>query len=303
MSVPSRFTGRLATAIGKPFVGGLSRRITRFYNPGTPIWDDEWDILLVLDTCRVDLLQQVADEYTFLPDPDTINSRWSVASMSEQWIERTFSETYASEISKTAYITGNPLTNKAVFAEIPVIIDEVWESAWDDNLNTIPPRPLTDRAINTWRERSNKIESMIVHYMQPHAPFIPDPDLGDYADPEDFGEGFTDIWHQIGDELTRKEIWAAYRENLRYVLDDVELLLENVDTERVVITADHGNAIGEFGQWGHPWDVLLPCIRNVPWVVTSGEDTQEYQPEIVDNETRSIDKTDVDKRLDALAYK
>jgi hypothetical protein len=54
-----------------------------------------------------------------------------------------------------------------------------------------------------------------------------------------------------GDE---EEIWESYIENLRYVLDHVEVLLENVDAEEVAISADHGNAKGEWG-----------CLRTPGW--------------------------------------
>jgi len=62
----------------------------------------------------------------------------------------------------------------------PAVLDEVWTYAWDNELNTIPARPITDRAISTWRQED--VNKMIVHYMQPHVPFIDRPDLGTYGD-------------------------------------------------------------------------------------------------------------------------
>jgi hypothetical protein len=38
-------------------------------------------------------------------------------------------------------------------------------------------------------------------------------------------------------------VWEAYLDNLRYVLDNIEELLQNVDG-KVVISADHGELFG-----------------------------------------------------------
>lgn len=288
------FTSSVAVlSVGRAFVEDI-------HNPGTPIWEDDWDVLLVLDACRVDLLKEVVDEYGFLPPADELETRWSIASMSNDWIERTFTDEYADVVGETAYVSGNPFTEKVQIAAPPAVLDEVWRYAWDGDLKTIPPRPMTDRAIETWRTRPDDVNKMIVHYMQPHVPFIPEPELGTHGGPDDFGKGFTDVWNRLGDDLDRDEVWAAYRENLRCVLDDIELLLENLDAERVAITADHGNALGEWGLYGHPGDALHPIIRRVPWVVTSGKDGETYTPSLStpDREVAS----DVESRLEHLGY-
>ncbi|MFB6125071.1 MAG: hypothetical protein ABEJ59_03840 [Halanaeroarchaeum sp.] len=174
---------------------GLSRMVAReVHNPGTPIRGEEWDVLLVLDACRVDLMPEVADEYAFLPAPEDLETRWSVASMSSDWLRRTFAAEYESDVAETAYVTGNAFTKDDVFAVEPAHLDEVWTDAWDEDVNTIRPQALTDRAVDTWRDRPGGVESMVVHYMQPHVPFVANPDPGEYTRPEDFGRGFADVW-------------------------------------------------------------------------------------------------------------
>lgn len=282
---------------------GVTRNFARnIYNPGTSIWEREWDILLILDACRLDLMKKVAAEYSFIGGPENVNSLWSVASMSEDWIERTFSKEYRDEVENTAYITGNAFTAKIDFPVEPAMMDEVWKRKWDEDVNTILARPLTDRAISTWRE--GNYERMIVHYMQPHVPFVDRPELGEYTEPEEFGEGFADIWDRVGSDLDKERVRAAYRDNLRYVLDDVELLLDNVDADTVAISADHGNAIGEFGVTGHPSDVLLPSIRRVPWIEMSAKDSGEYTPDPESPDESSIESdVDVTERLEHLGYR
>lgn len=280
------------------FVVANQRLVEAVGNPGRPIYEPDWDVLLVLDACRTDLLHEVADEYEFLGEIGTFRSR---ASMSEDWLARNFTPEYADEMARTAYVTGNPFA-RALDDDSFALLDEVWEYAWDEQYHTIPARPLTDRAIDTWRRREdNGVEQMVVHYMQPHAPFVPDPNLGSFGTPDDFGEGsFGSLWSEAGYTIPADEVWAAYRDNLRYVLDDIEVLLENMDAERVAVTADHGNAFGEFGLWGHDSDVLLPSVRLVPWAETTGRDTGEYEPSV---EPREADTAAVEDRLRALGYR
>lgn len=281
---------------------GVTRNFAKgVYNPGTPVWKRDWDVLLILDACRLDLMKEVASEYSFIDRPENVDSVWSVASMSDDWMERTFSEAYREDVENTAYISGNAFTAKVDFPVEPALVDEVWKREWNNEVNTILARPLTNRAISTWRE--GNFDRMIVHYMQPHVPFVNRPDLGEYTNPERFGEGFADIWGRIGSELDEDGVWAAYQDNLRHVLDDVELLLDNADADTVAISADHGNAVGEFGITGHPSDVLLPSIRRVPWIETSATDSGEYDPEYESaDESDGDSDVDVTERLKHLGY-
>ena len=265
-------------------------------NPGEQIWDRPWDVLVILDACRVDLLRQVTHKYDFHTDGGT---HYSIASKSNDWMRRTFVDAYREEVRETAYVSGNPFTAKVDFEVEPAIVDEVWRYAWNDRLATIPARPLTDRAIDTWRNRD--ADRMIVHYMQPHGPFVPEPDIGEYGTPDDFGDGFGSLWDRVGRDIPEPKVWNAYRENLEYVLDDVELMLENLDAETVAISADHGNAFGEWNVYGHPKDMLLPSVRRVPWVVTDAEDTQSYEPRTTVPD-RDADEDAVEDRLQNLGY-
>jgi len=275
-------------------------RIEMFGNPGTPVWSRDWDVLIILDACRTDLMKEVLNEYEFLPSRREMGTMYSIASMSDDWLRRTFAAEHAEDAAKTAYISGNAFTEKVEFESPPLILDEVWKTDWNDNLNTIEARPITNRAVHTWRNQRPK--RMIVHYMQPHAPFVRNPNLGDYTTPEEFGEGFAEIWPRVGKSLTYNEVWEAYRDNLRYVLDDVEILLENLDANTVAISADHGNAIGEWGAYGHPSDNLLPCIRRVPWIETTATDENTLDGSAPSKNTEA-DDLDVEDRLRALGYK
>lgn len=280
----------------------VSRNIASVYystvldDPET-IWGD-WNVCIVLDACRPDLLTEVTDEYGFLPRK--IPTIRSSGSTSTEWIEANFNTEFHRFLTETVYITGNPYTDQYSQLDELSLLDEVWRYAWDVESGTQPPRPLTDRAITVWRDQSP--ERMIVHYMQPHFPSIPDP-LDSKMDLESFGNEWTNsVWDQLAaGELTDERVWEAYLENCRYVLDEVELLLDNLDASRVVITADHGNAFGEWGCYGHPRDTPVPWLQQVPWVETTGADNRTHVPDTYTSKSR-VDTT-VSDRLSALGYR
>lgn len=265
-------------------VGGASRvifKLTRsrvgktvatLHSMGEPIFEQDWDLLIVLDACRLDLMEEVADEYAFLDEP--LNAITSVGSTSVEWMQKTFTDTYAPEIAETAYVTANPHSHSQIDANRFALVDDVWQYGWDEDAGTVRPRVITDRTITVWNESSPT--RLIAHYMQPHFPFLSDLDIR----PRD-GQG--DVWMSLREgDYTKDRIWAAYRDNLERVLDEVKLLAENVDAESIVITSDHGNALGEFGMYGHPPGFPLSCLRMVPWVKLAGTGPGDYSPDTYD---------------------
>jgi hypothetical protein len=133
---------------------------------------------------------------------------------------------------------------------------------------------------------------MIVHYMQPHFPSIPRPLA--------HGNKYDNVWKglMIG-RGNKEELQESYIANLRYVLNEVADLLENVDADRVAITADHGNGIGEWGVYEHPVGIPLDCVKTVPWYVTDAADERTRRPSV----DRNVEAGDsVDDRLRSLGY-
>lgn len=274
------------------YLGGL-RRADRIAGRGNPIYEEDWDVLLVLDACRADLMQEVADDYKFV---DTGSTR-SVAGGSRAWMQHNFVDEYADEMAETAYVTGNPFSEEILRARDFAVLDEVWKYGWDSDLNTIPAGAISDRTIH--HHRNQNPDRLIAHYMQPHHPFVPNPmDSGmnrdDLANPE------KPVWDRLQEgELEKDEVWKAYRKNLRYVLDEVKVVLSNIDADTVVITADHGNAVGEYDVYGHG-DIPLSAVREVPWCVTSATDEGTFESELSPDDTDEDIKTK--QRLRDLGY-
>ncbi|WP_200895636.1 hypothetical protein [Halorubrum saccharovorum] len=293
---------------------GLWYTLTSRWPLGTHVYDETWDLLVILDACRVDVLESVADEYDFI---ETVDSRWSVGSHSHEWLTQTFSTDYDDEIADTAYISGNGHTHET-FVEreyppdetVPFCwpnwrtvgteqfgqLDTLWETAHEDELG-VPPRAITDRTVEVARE--SEYDRVIAHYMQPHIPYIAGALAEDRSPTDVEAKGWKLL--ESGDADT-DEVWKLYEENLRLVLDEIELLLDNVDAETVVVTADHGNAFGEYSIYGHPEGMLLPCVRKVPWVVTSAVDEGSFEP--TGEYTKDADKiTDIEDHLADLGYR
>jgi hypothetical protein len=226
----------------------------------------------------------------------------SVASTSTEWMDVTFDDTYASEIAETAYVSANPYSqrlNKSKFG----LINHVWRDHWDDSLGTIPADPVTDHGIAV--ARSGKFDRVILHYMQPHFPFIGGTQFG-HLGREAFnigsGEG-QNIWRMIeSGTVDSEEAIEAYYDNLRYVFEFVKTLLENVDGQ-VVISADHANALGEWNMWGHRAYVPFRAVREVPWDKRDCVDSETYEPDVGLDDLKD-DRTaeGVNDRLRSLGY-
>lgn len=274
------------------YLGGL-RRADRIAGRGNPIYEEEWDVLLVLDACRADLMEEVADDYSFV---NTESTR-SVAGGSRAWMQQNFVVEYADEMAETVYVTGNPFSEEILSARDFAELDEVWKYGWNSNLNTIPAGAISDRTIHHHRARNP--DRLIAHYMQPHHPFVPNP-LDSGMNRDDLANPEKPVWRRLQEgELKKDEVWEAYRENLGYVLDEVKIVLSNIDADTVVITADHGNAVGEYGVYGHG-DIPLSAVREVPWCVTSATDEGTFQPELSPDDTH--EEIGTKQRLRDLGY-
>lgn len=281
---------------------GLLRRLEPVSRDGTNVLDLDWDVLILLDACRVDALKTVAEDYPFI---HTVDSRRSVASNSPEWLRKTFSTADKDTTARVAYVTANP-HSEMLDASKFAVLNEVWQYAWTD-AGTVRPGAVTDHVVDVMRR--NDPERLIAHYMQPHLPFRAemypeeatvrlDHDLGHADDSE------RNVYHRMRDgEVPKEAVWEAYCDNLRWVLDSVSTLLSNVDADRVVISSDHAELFGEWGCYCHPGGVPVPALRRVPWVETTAEDTGSHEPRLdAAMDDTSPDQKTVRQRLNDLGY-
>ena len=260
---------------------------------GRHVFDHEWDVLVVLDACRYDMYESVVGS----GEPVL-----SLASTSTEWMRETFAEKYSDEVQTTAYISANPyskILDKSRFG----LMSNVWQNHWDDELGTIPPASVTDYTISA--ARTGEYDRVIAHYMQPHFPFIGGEKIGTLGRSAfNLGESEgKNVWRMVDrGDIDPEVAIEGYYDNLRRVFEEVEILLENIDG-KVVITADHANALGEWNLWGHRAYVPFRAVREVPWDERICEDKRTYVPDVnLQIEEGDAETDGLKKRLEALGY-
>lgn len=283
---------------------------------GVDIFKQEWDVLVILDTCRADAMNQIAPEYEFL---DTGTSVWSIGSATREWVAHTFTTDNLDVIENTALVTANASSRWALQDEAEpdwpefakcltrwdtvdpedfVEFDEVWRYGPKNPFTgTVMPCAVTDRAISTWR--STSADRMLVHYLPPHRPY------GSRALRENrpLTDRESDPWTALKNGAPRDDIWEMYLDELAFGLDSVRTLVDDIDADDIVITADHGEAFGEFGLYAHPM-IPVPCLREVPWIETAGNGQNKYKPQLIQPAENDDNlASEVEKQLKALGYR
>ena len=80
-------------------------------------------------------------------------------------------------------------------------------------------------------------------------------------------------------------------------LEEVSTLLNNIDRDRVIITADHGESFIDIGN-AHTVGSIKPTVRKVPLIRTQATDKKTYHPDKI-----AQGKSDQrEKQLEALGY-
>ncbi|OKY77398.1 MAG: Arylsulfatase A family enzyme [Candidatus Methanohalarchaeum thermophilum] len=268
------------------------------------IHETEWDLLVVLDECRYDCFEKNYGDFL----NGELDSIVSMRSGTGGFFKSVFTEDY----HDTIYVSGNPVVNSkgiGAFGTPPLDAHEkfyevvdVWDFAWDEELDVTLPEDVTEAALE-WKEKYPG-KKIIVHYLQPHEPYIPilrkdDEGVGsdrgstkfnkyigtkifkffkkatDYL-PESFSTKIinNDFLRRIGikyfgltprfpEDLAKtrgiEALHKAYEENLRLALREVRNLVDSLsEEEEIIITADHGEALGGDEGFGHrrmevPW--------------------------------------------------
>lgn len=239
------------------------------------VMGEDWDYLIILDACRYDMFKEVVDEKA--------NYVISGGSTTQEWQIWNFGGKYKDVV----YIAGNPhfasAHLKKNFGFNPFYrVEEVWDYGWDSSVKTVPPEEVTIAALNTLKSFPEK--KMIIHYNQPHHPFLSDKELIKRDD---------GIWHTLEGGLWggRKEtVWdlakrgevsiervkEAYKGNLKIVMEEVKKITEELHG-RVILTSDHGNLVGEYGLYGHYGNLRTEQLVKVPWVILKDEKKEIFR--------------------------
>jgi hypothetical protein len=276
-----------------------------------PVVERDWDTLVILDACRYDLFEEVATDRDL---PGVLERRQSVHSGTPGFLEWTFG---ADEFRDIVYVTSNPYVDTELEREQFHDVVHVWRDGWDDELETVTPEVMLEHTLDAIAAYPNK--RIVSHFMQPHAPFIGDYRLDKIRNEtvvrqRALGEETTPSEERLPGpfdrlrlgEVTKEELWRAYRSNIERAMPAVEELLTEVDG-KTAVTADHGNALGEFAWpfpiriYGHPLGVFIPALVDVPWLTSTTGDRREVEAEPPARDRDQVD-ADIQERLQMLGY-
>lgn len=224
------------------------------------ISDKEWDNLIILDAARYDTYKE-----TINTDADY---RITAESHSKGFIRENFSE---GDWSDTVVITANPFYNEEEFERLTgekpsekfETIFQVWETDWNEENGTVMPEKIVEKTKTAQKLFPDKRK--LLHFMQPHYPFIDsgieEPGFSGIVNDKELEQ----IWERTEKgELEHRKSKKAYLENHKATLNALDLL-EEILKGKTMITADHGNLLGEKGLYGHPGKSSLEPLRKVPW--------------------------------------
>lgn len=268
----------------------------------------EWRTAIILDACRFDTFEKVWGRNVdikkgqttnyggkkgkkgqtpfsnsekgvspFFPSPffaGRLERRISVASCTEDWVCRCLDR----PLDDVVYISASPYVSNWYLEQLGVAnrlahLEEVWRDGWDDQLHTVPPGAVLAAHLRLRGRFADK--KFVLHFMQPHHPYIGPVRIAGAGWRKYFGameldspelDGKTPIEMLEDGQVAPEQVRLAYESNLELVLGHIQAAMADL-AGPVVITADHGEAFGEGGIYGHPCGTLLPELIAVPYLV------------------------------------
>lgn len=221
----------------------------------------EWRFLLVMDAARPDYVRQLDPQFREVEALGGITHVWC-------------HNLWGLVPGVMTYFSANPVTSwkrRKVGAEHVRMI-EVWRDEWKKfgrwKVGSVHPADL-NACVLAWLAEHRPPRRVVVHYLQPHAPYIAF-DLpvrcGNLMDGPTGKQRDVDVRDAIERKLmTWDDLRTAYMGNLRLVLAAAKDLVPHLRHQgEVVITSDHGELLGEGGRYGHA-GVPFDSIRHVPY--------------------------------------
>ncbi|WP_416840400.1 hypothetical protein [Haloferax sp. DFSO52] len=266
---------------------------------GIDIVEEDWDNLLLLDACRYDLFEEVADISQF----DSYSVVESKGSHTSEWTSKNFTPPAKDNL---VYVNSSPEVSRNMGTSVTKFI-EAWRTDFDPDKRTVPAENIADRARSAKEE--NPHCRLLVHFLQPHYPFINHPELQftsfDSTEEWDISSNseIGNVWDAVLEGVVSVEdCWKGYKDNLEYVLE-IAIELANELPGKTVITSDHGNLIGEKPKfspikiYGHPKGIHHEHLRKVPWAVIDSDRSSNRL-----DQDQKEDSTDIQEQLKALGY-
>jgi hypothetical protein len=306
--------------------------------------ENEEFVLVVLDACRYDYFKSEYEDYfggslSKVWSPAGATRKWA----RKVW-KGDFDLTYVSAnpyIGIKHEKGGGEYTAEEHIDEIV----KVWDFGWDSKLNTVHPSTVTDVALgeasrqpkvrqvvhyiqphkpyvgedsfSIWMDDVSGSEQEYEYTQEEKEDFLSRTDevtieeITKYditwADRKQYGIDAPEMGVETllsNGVITEEDLRKAYLGNVRLVLEEVKRLVERVDCP-VVVTADHGDLLGEDGRYMHG-RYHHPVLNQVPWLevdMDSVESVENTKEPVDHGGTDEVGGGKVDERLRNLGYK
>jgi len=226
----------------------------------------DWDVLVVLDACRADVLGELADW--------PIGMAVSPAGCTAEWL-RTVAA--SGTFDGAHVVSGNPQYERVDVDLDCDTVEPYWEEKWDQSLQTVRPEPILNRATEVFDGGDRPV---VAHLEQPHWPYIAKlggswelayPELGPWTT-----DGTSDeiISFQVAMQrgcIDMKQAYSAYRASVASVWSTLVEYIQRwwAADGSIVVTADHGETFGRLRDlklYEHPCSCHVSSVVTVPWV-------------------------------------
>ncbi len=152
----------------------------------------------------------------------------------------------------------------------------------EDDIGLVSAEAVTRNALSLWddeRHGTDETAFAFIHYMDPHDPYMPNPDLMDEPEPDGrFSGSRTDLvrLRQVPEsDRTRADVARLehlYNGEVRYTDRWIGRLVEGfrergvLDDMLLIVTSDHGESFFEHGKRGHG-QTLYRTLMHVPLMI------------------------------------
>lgn len=272
------------------------------------VYEEDWDNLIILDACRYDIFKE---EYSGVGE---LQLKYSKAPQSAPFFKKNFNNKLCHDLVS---VTTNPHHKNQLKNNQFHSVYHLWKTHWDEDLKTVHPESVRD--VTHQANESHPQKRLMVHFMQPHAPFIgpwAQKNIGIGVGIEHARQGALQGSHNLHTtnpyslaaegKVKNSELERGYRENLNVTLEYVRDLILKLDG-KTVVTADHGELLGERA-WPYPWkgyqhpNISAEKLLQVPWLVIESEKRRDIKSDKSDDINNEVN-VGIEKRLADLGYK
>lgn len=259
-------------------MGEQQQLIDRLVAGGGNYW------LLIADALRADVAAELVPELVTLPEGGEVGVVDNGGhGFTASWFAATFPGEYRALFANPqplhTFQTGPGYDERLHFDLVP----SASEFEWDGELATCPPEAVM-AVVRDWLGEDVPAElerlqalgyvedaaaaaaartSGVVRFVQPHPPFR---GLVELTKGRANRSSKLATAARAG-EVDRETVVAAYRDTARWLLEGLDDFVDDLEGT-VVLTADHGELLGEDGLWLHGDEYAdRPELRQVPWVV------------------------------------